>query len=925
MKKSWRDGVLMCCNWLKEKAILISSTVVALIIFFLLRYEPFMKFLGSIYDILCNNLFELLKFIFILLILTSFIVYFLVINRSRLCKFLAKRFPVPCIFFLHFLIARVRWIGRLWRMLSGDLGRAVGLLLALSLTLSLLFSALCLNYQIDPLKLDDEVKNISNYSVSLPTDERQTLELIRIFTIKPSFCRAFSEQTSLKRLLSNSTIYNYTSTYPDLPQAIIKTSKDLNETFQDETKFIETFSRNQLFDATVSPWIKDVWIKEKDHSIAKNFSDKDEFYSKFKEPKNFMAALGYDVVFKAVTNVLCPKTNHTQYCKNFRDKNNNKKYRINEIFNNSFDESLNITFYNESARVLSYVSISSQYPEIREDIVKAIYWKIKSRNEFLNNITDERISSCYINLSCSVSGVEEKDEIIEIIRDNQTLRQGVLESIFANKSTLDASIAVTLNDSELQADLLNAQIAPITKTYFLYSAAFIWSYQQSLIFLWIVLLALIWLRKAGKSRVVAEFADETSDSGDKPKVAAGYSTLLVVKLNRLSRIYRQVDEAMPISSVAIMEKKLEPTMRVEEGDLSTEIFTDDSKLTLGNFSIPGRFINSFIDRLARRPKLYGSLLMDGNKEILTARISENGRTLSWWVDGQEKLPSSEVRSDQKDENAKKKKTKDEMVNELACKIFTDLTFDEAKIVPWKATWHFTEGLRKYREVLNAKSSYMEMLEDAERSFLQSIQEDDDYPWAHYNLGVVYRMMGFAHLDAMKKANREVNRDSDKEYFEKAKKAFCASMERYPQYWQNYYSLAATLYRLCKIDKKVNNKDDQNNRKKDIKNIMDKVKDLCSDCYSLAWIYYLWAEIIETVIIDDMDNASNSFGLASYYALLSLLKAEFSGENTEAENHLCSLCLSKFGKSSSNNEIKKLAGEISPQISITECEDSQKED
>jgi len=899
MKKSWWDGVLMCCNWLKEKAILISPIVVALIIFFLLRDYTFKQLLKSIYNILHDIPFEVWKFIFILLISIIFIVCLLVINRSRLCKFLAKHAPVPCIFFLHSLIGPVRSIGRLWRMLRGDWGKAVGLLLGLSLILSLLFSALCVNYQLDPLKLDDKVKNISNYSVSLPTDERQTLELIRIFTIKSSFRRAFSEQ-SFERLLSNSTIYNYTSTYPDLPQAIIKTSKNLNETFQDETKFIHSFSRNQLFDATVSPWIKDVWIKEKDHSIAENFSNNNDFNSKFKEPKNFIAALGDDIVFDAVTEGLCPKEDNCSFCQFIRNKTNNKTDRITKILNNSsaLNESLDIAFNSESARVLSYVSISSQYPEIREDIVKAIYWK--SRNEFLDNNTTDKISRCYINLSCTVSGGIEKDDIIDIIGENQTLRQDVLDFIFTNESMLDASIAVTLNDSQLQADLLNAQIAPITKTYFLYSAAFIWSYQQSLIFLWIVLLALIWLRKAGKSRVVAEFADETSDSGDKPKVAAGYSSLLVVRLNRLSRIYRQVDEAMPISSVAIMEKKLEPTMRVEEGDLSTEIFTDDSKLTLGNFSIPGKFINSLMDRLAKRPKLYGSLLKDGDRTILTARMSEKGRTLSWWVDGQEKLPSSEVGPDQKDENAKKK-TKDEMVNELACKIFTDLTFDEAKIVPWKATWHFTEGLRKYREVLNAKSSYMKILEDAERSFLQSIQEDDDYPWAHYNLGVVYRMMGCAHLDAMKKAKREVYIDSDKEYFEMAKKAFCASRDRYPQYWQSYYSLAATLYRLYKIDEKINTDNDQGKRKNDIKETMNTVKDLCSDFSGMAWIYYLWAEITKTDVIYYENNVSKSLGLASYYALINLLKAKFSGENTEAENHLCRLCLNKFAESDSNNE------------------------
>jgi tetratricopeptide (TPR) repeat protein len=483
----------------------------------------------------------------------------------------------------------------------------------------------------------------------------------------------------------------------------------------------------------------------------------------------------------------------------------------------------------------------------------------------------------------------------------------------------------------------------------------------------------MWLRKAGKSLVVVDFADETSNEGDKPKVAAGYSSLLVVRLNRLSRIYRQVDEARPILSVAMMERNPGPAMKVEEGDLSTDIFTDDSKLALGAFSIPGKFINSLIDRLTRRPKIYGSLMKDGDREILTARMSARGRTLSWWVDGQDQLPASVVGPDQKDENAKKK-TKDEMVTELACKIFTDLIFDEAKIVPWKATWHFTEGLRKYREVLNAKSGYMKMLEDSERSFLQAIQEDDDYPWAHYNLGVVY--MEIAHLPGMTNGNK---------YLEEAGRAFRLSIERYPQYWQSYYSLAMVLYRLHKhkyvfswddnetlsetlreflpkkfgcnwgtvkkiddktikvssdkvaflirlgdkeailsiddkevgefIAKEKNSKIDEyqlryefsryNIEKLAIERTIEKALDLCSDYSGLAWIYCLRGRITGTKDIEYKKNpksASGCFGLASYYALRSRLKAEFSGEDTEAEKYLSDLCMERFAGSDHNNKI-----------------------
>ncbi|MDF0590536.1 tetratricopeptide repeat protein [Candidatus Methanocrinis natronophilus] len=668
-------------------------------------------------------------------------------------------------------------------MLRSDMGKTIITLLVLSVLLSSLFSSLSLHYQLDPLELDNKVQKISNYSISLPPDERQTLELIKIYTSKAYFCQQFSNESLFQKLLLNETVYN--------------------NAFNQEPNFITVFSIQQLFDTNISRWI----IKNPS-SIKGNSSDFTE--------ENLKIAL-------EKCDELNNLTKHSQDDSadgSDENRDDTADGSIKKEINSN--ETLEKIKNNYTIKALFYLSLATQNQSIKRQILQEIH--SRSKDDFFASI--------------------EKDQIIKIISENNTLQNVILASIYDNESMRNVAISVMMQEPKSPIKL---------ESYYFYSAAFIWHYWKGLIFLWIILVSLLWLRKVGKGIVVVDFADETKENAEKPTTAQGISSLLVVKLNRLNRLYHQVDEARQVSSMAMMEQKLGSAIKVEEGDLSTNIFTEDSSLTMGPLSIPGNVINSLIDRLAGRPKIYGSLHKEGDREILTARISTRGRTLSWIVDGQEQLlPAASDLSDPKHKPAKR--TRDDMVVELACRIFTDLTFDEAKMVPWKATWHFTQGLRKYRENLRAKNNNKPMLEDAARSFHRALQEDDDYPWAHYNLAVVY--IEIANLE-------NISSDKKKEYLDSARQTLCSSIERYPKNWQSYYALALVSYEIGHIDD-------------NIREYCDEATKLCFDYVGLALSYNLKGRITKE---------EDKKRLASYYALLSLIKAEFQGEDTEIEKYI----------------------------------------
>ena len=85
---------------------------------------------------------------------------------------------------------------------------------------------------------------------------------------------------------------------------------------------------------------------------------------------------------------------------------------------------------------------------------------------------------------------------------------------------------------------------------------------------------------------------------------------------------------------------------------------------------------------------------------------------------------------------------DAMVRELALRIYTDLALGST--VRWEASEQFVEGLRLFRSCLRTPKGRKVNLRHAEDSFLEALAQDEKYPSANYNLGVLYtELLGLA--------------------------------------------------------------------------------------------------------------------------------------------------------------------------------------
>jgi len=118
-----------------------------------------------------------------------------------------------------------------------------------------------------------------------------------------------------------------------------------------------------------------------------------------------------------------------------------------------------------------------------------------------------------------------------------------------------------------------------------------------------------------------------------------------------------------------------------------------------------------------------------------------------------------------------------MVAELAHRIFAYMAFgDQGKLIAWRAVWNFNEGLRAYRDCLHSVKKRQYFLKQAEKCFIETVEEDDDLIQAYYNLGVVYT---------------ELNQ------FDSAEAAFSKAIKKEPDNWEPYYALGINIYNRAK--------------------------------------------------------------------------------------------------------------------------------
>jgi len=276
-----------------------------------------------------------------------------------------------------------------------------------------------------------------------------------------------------------------------------------------------------------------------------------------------------------------------------------------------------------------------------------------------------------------------------------------------------------------------------------------------------ILLLLWWTWKAKKRVVIEDFMDYTLNP---PKSdSRGLATLLVVRLAQLQELYRVVDEQRALSTEAKSNQPIDATIKVEDvSEFLTNAISAQSKFSLGPLEIPVGTLLSLIGRLVQGPRILGSLHKDKDVVILTAQRVGSQTAYNWRVD--RKLLSSIVDQDVYH--------LDDMVEELACRMFTDLALSGS--VRWRATSTFCEGLRFYRDCLRTPKDNKLKLKQAEKKFIETLAEDREYASANYNLGVLY--MELNHVQA-------------------AMEAFQRAIGQNPGSWRGHYALAACRIQL----------------------------------------------------------------------------------------------------------------------------------
>ncbi len=346
----------------------------------------------------------------------------------------------------------------------------------------------------------------------------------------------------------------------------------------------------------------------------------------------------------------------------------------------------------------------------------------------------------------------------------------------------------------------------------------IWFHWEKILVIWFLLEVILFVMKASNQLSIeaedftnslprqTKTDDKAAKGADKDGPSlSGLADLLATNLNRISELYRDVDEQRAIGSESGAGRPVEATLKSGEiGEILKSSASEKSAIGLGPISIPMESITGMIGRLMQGPRITIGLhktkdttKVNGDIFYLTATMT-GGEPYSWVVNEQPSLDgNSETR------------TIDDMVDELSHRIFAKLAFGEpGKVVPWKAVWNFNEGLRAYRDCLHSIKKRQYYLKDAEKHFINAAEEEDDSIKAYYNLGVVY---------------------TELQQFDSAEVAFSKAIKKNPNGWEAYYALGLNIYNRARDQEELSHSYHDSELfsrcKKSIKEQYNKVVDL----------------------------------------------------------------------------------------------------
>jgi tetratricopeptide (TPR) repeat protein len=330
---------------------------------------------------------------------------------------------------------------------------------------------------------------------------------------------------------------------------------------------------------------------------------------------------------------------------------------------------------------------------------------------------------------------------------------------------------------------------------------------------WFLVLLGLSIAAARNRVIVGDFEYVSMDKEKKAPAEVDVADLLRGEIARIASLLHVVGDRRAVSSGLTEQTALDATLSVDElNDAFRGAAGEEASLTFGKLTIPLTPFVHLLGKVVASARITGRLHQDGDSLILTAQTSGT-RRLAWRVDARrdgrasagrraaivrsavadgwlEELSTRGASATIGDQPAARNGTDPaprppvvaKMVRELALRVYTDLALDEA--VRWEASGHFVAGLRSFRSCLRTPKDRKVNLRGAEGEFLEALAEDEDFPLAYYNLGVVYTEL-FGLASAAGRVTEAAMRRSA------AETSFGRAIEKAPQRWDCHFAFAQT--------------------------------------------------------------------------------------------------------------------------------------
>jgi tetratricopeptide (TPR) repeat protein len=384
---------------------------------------------------------------------------------------------------------------------------------------------------------------------------------------------------------------------------------------------------------------------------------------------------------------------------------------------------------------------------------------------------------------------------------------------------------------------------------------------------WVLGLLLLSALNARDRFIIGEFRDSSAlqeAGGTTSAPAIDLANLLLVDISRLGDLFRVVGDRRAVSSHLGHRPALDATLSVDDlVETLQGTITAEAKASFGPISIPLAPLVTLFGKLLQAPRLSGNLHRDGGVLILTAQTRRRA-SLSWRVE--EDVPRTPASGDPDADGVKA--VVSGMVEELALRIYTDLALGRG--VRWEASKSFVDGLHCFRLCLRTPKDRKVNLKLTEDRFLEALSQDEDFPLAYYNLGVVYTELHGLAVAAGRRQESQMRLSA-------AETSFGRAIQTEPGRWESYFAFAQTQFRYERYDSVV---------------------ELCAHILTLA---RGWAEeartrellaraLLERRGPDDVHQAIDEAQRASRLALLSLVRARlFRGPSSRGEDDSESRC------------------------------------